>query len=59
MCIDALPTWISVHCVHVWCPQRPKKVLTPPGTGVRNGCEPPCGCWDLNLGLLVHSAHNL
>ena len=23
-----------------------------PGTGVTNSCELPCGCWDLNLGLL-------
>ena len=23
-----------------------------PGTGVIDGCEPPCGCIDLNLGLL-------
>ena len=23
-----------------------------PGTAVRNGCEPTCGCWKLNPGLL-------
>lgn len=22
------------------------------GTGVANGCELPCGCWELHLGLL-------
>ena len=24
----------------------------PPGTGVTDSCEMPCGCWELNLSLL-------
>lgn len=27
-----------------------QKALYPPGAGVTNGCEPPCGCWETNLG---------
>ena len=23
-----------------------------PGAGVTDSCEPPCGCWELNLGPL-------
>lgn len=23
-----------------------------PGTGIEDSCEPPCGCWDVNLGPL-------
>jgi len=23
-----------------------------PGTGVTDGCEPPCGCWEVNPGPL-------
>ena len=34
------------------CPQRPEKATEFPGTGVTDGCEPTCGCWELNLGPL-------
>ena len=27
---------------------RPE-VVGSPGTGVMDGCKPPCGCWELNL----------
>lgn len=29
-----------------------KRVVEAPETGVINGWELPCGCWDLNVGLL-------
>ena len=36
----------SVHCV----PKGQKKPSEPgAGTGVTHSCEPPYGCWDLNL----------
>lgn len=38
--------------IYVWCLQRPEKGVESPGTGVIVGCEPPLGCWELNLGLL-------
>jgi hypothetical protein len=25
-----------------------------PGTGVTDGCEPPCGCWESNLGAAIN-----
>ena len=34
------------------CPQRPEKATEFPGTGVTDGCDPTCGCWELNLGPL-------
>ena len=43
-------------CLHTACvqflqrPQGGSRLL--PGTGVRDGCEPSCGCWKLNLGPL-------
>lgn len=35
MCMDVLPTCMSVHQVHAWCPQRPEGGVRSPGTGVR------------------------
>lgn len=29
MCMHVLPVCISVHHVHVWCPQRPKEGFRP------------------------------
>jgi hypothetical protein len=39
---------LSGHHMHVWCLQRSED----PATGVANSCEPPCGCWELNLSPL-------
>lgn len=42
-------------CEHHWyayCFQGPEEGIRSPITGVRDGCEPPCQCWDLNIGLL-------
>jgi hypothetical protein len=27
-------------------PQKPEEDSGSPGTGVTDGCEPPCGCWN-------------
>lgn len=29
-----------------------EEAVGPPETGLRDGCEPPCGCWESNLGSL-------
>ena len=37
------------------CPQRRfqgQGVSDPPGTGATDDCEPACGCWESNPGLL-------
>lgn len=37
-----------------WCSQRSEEGIgiRSPGTGVMNGCEPSCRCWELNSGTL-------
>jgi hypothetical protein len=34
------------------CPQRPEEDTRAPKSGITDGCEPPSGWWELNLGLL-------
>ena len=36
---------LSVYVYHMYA-----GALRSPGTGVTDGCEPPCGCWELNPG---------
>lgn len=36
-----------VHALHAWVSERPEGVVSH-GTTVRNGCEPPYGCQQLN-----------
>ena len=45
--MDVLPACMSAHpvCLSI-------KDTRHPGTGVKDGCEPLCGCWELNLGPL-------
>lgn len=33
----------------VLCPLKPEQGIKMPGTGVRDDCEPPRGCWEPNL----------
>lgn len=43
-------------CIPYVCSQsqeRPEKDIRSLVTGVINGCETQCGCWELNLGILV------
>ena len=42
------------HVYHVcaWCLRRSEDGIRSPGTGVKSGCESPCGCWVLKLGPL-------
>jgi hypothetical protein len=39
------------------CSQRSKEGIRSPETGVRDGCEPSCGCWELSLCPLQEQAH--
>lgn len=41
MCIDVLPTCISVHHVSAWCSRRSEEGAGPLWTGVMVGCELP------------------
>ena len=45
-----LPHYVQ-HTFARW-PQRSEKGVGSSGTGVTDGCEPPCKCWELNLGPL-------
>jgi hypothetical protein len=36
--------WVYYHCLQTY-----QKVALDP---ITDGCEPPCGCWELNSGLL-------
>lgn len=38
--------FVCVSCVGTWGPGVTEEGVRSPGTGVMNGCEPPCGCWD-------------
>jgi hypothetical protein len=46
-----LPGCLCTVCVP-WCPKRPEEGVRSHGTGVRERCEPPWGCWESNLGPL-------
>ena len=35
-----------------WCLHRSEEGTKSSATAVMDGCEPPCGCWELNLNLL-------
>lgn len=48
---------VGAFCLHVCryttckqCPQRPEESIGCPTTGVIEGCEQPCACWELNTG---------
>lgn len=42
--------YVSLCTTCIQCPWRPEKDIIFPGTGVTDICEPPYGCWNLNLG---------
>ena len=37
-----------LHHMHAPCLWRPEEGTGYPGTVVTEGCEPPCGCWEMN-----------
>lgn len=48
ICVGILPVCISVHHMHALCPWRSEDGIESSGTGLTDGCDPPCGCWELN-----------
>ena len=51
--MDILPACMYMCHVHVVPMEaRDGGSVRSPGTGVIDGCEPPCGCWESNLGPL-------
>jgi hypothetical protein len=55
MCMSVVPTCMQVHHICAWHPWRPEDIRSP-GTGVTDGCELLCGCWELKLGPLEEQA---
>lgn len=47
MCVFCLDVCICALCME--CPQRLEEGIGSSGTGVTDGCWPPCGCWERNL----------
>ena len=37
---------VYVRAPHPLVPEEPEEGIGSPGTGVTDGCEPPCGCWE-------------
>ena len=48
--MSGLSARMYVCHVCAWCSQRPEEGVRSPTTAVTDGCEPPCGYWELNLG---------
>ena len=49
---ECFPACMSVYHIPAQCPGRPEEGIRSPGTGAVDGCELPCGCWELNVGPL-------
>lgn len=60
--MDVLPARVTVHHVHAWYPWGTEKGIRFPGSGVTEGCELPCGSWELSYprvsGDLNHGANS-
>ena len=50
--MSVLPECMSEYHLYIWCLCRSEEGIGFPGTGVADGCEPLCGCWESNLGPL-------
>jgi hypothetical protein len=48
--VGILSAQVSVNHICVWCPADQKSQI--PREWSYRCCESPCGCWELNLGLL-------
>lgn len=51
MDVNILLICVYVYYTPAWCPQWSERDFGFPGTGVKR-CEPPCVCYELNLGPL-------
>ena len=47
-----LPACMHVYHMYAWCLKMPEGGIRSSGTGVMDGSEPPCWCWESNLGPL-------
>jgi hypothetical protein len=52
MCVNALAEYMPVPHMLAWCLQRLQADTELPRTAVMDGCESPCGCWELTAGPL-------
>ena len=50
VCVFCLNVRLCTMCVP--CPWSPEEGVKFLGTGVKDGCEPLCGCWEWDLGPL-------
>jgi hypothetical protein len=58
VCRGVFPAFMSVY--HMIEPsQRPEEAIRSPESGVTDGCELPCECWDSNLGPMKEQALKL
>lgn len=48
--MDVLLACVFVHHTYAWCPAEAQEEVRFSGTGVTDGCDPPCGCWETNPG---------
>lgn len=48
--------YIYIYMCVFMCLQRPEKGVRSLGSGVTDGCEQPCGLWELNRGPLQEQA---
>ena len=52
MYICVLSVCMSEQHLCPWCPWNPEEGVQLPRTGVTDGCELLCGCWETNPGPL-------
>lgn len=50
MCMSALPSCMYVYYMYAWCPWKTEEDIRSPGTGVTDGCKPPCRFWGTEPG---------
>lgn len=59
VCMNVWYACMNVYCVCTWYPQKPEEGVSSAVTGVMNGFESSCGCWELNLGTSERAANDL
>lgn len=42
LCMGVLPSYVSVHHVHAWCPYKPEERVRSPKTRIKDVCVAPC-----------------
>lgn len=49
LCVSILPSCMYAHRLHGWRYWDPEEAIASLGTGVTDGCEPPCSFWENEL----------